>query len=50
MHLDDPTYANVAPDPTMYFPSVLKTPAVPAPYWKMVTVPERQLDDEALVL
>lgn len=23
----------------MYLPSVLKTPDVPAPYWKMVTVP-----------
>jgi hypothetical protein len=33
------TYAKVAPDPTIYFPSILITPADPAPYWNMVTTP-----------
>lgn len=33
------SYLNVAPEPTMYFPSVLMTPAWPPPYWKTVTVP-----------
>ena len=32
-------YANMPPEAPMYLPSVLKTPAVPAPYWKIVTVP-----------
>lgn len=35
------TYAKVAPDPTIYFPSSLMTPADPAPYWKIVTTPAR---------
>jgi hypothetical protein len=34
-------YAKVAPDPTIYFPNVLVTPADPAPYWKIVTTPPR---------
>jgi hypothetical protein len=33
------THANVAPDPTIYFPSNLMTPADPAPYWNIVTTP-----------
>jgi hypothetical protein len=33
------SYANMPPEAPMYLPSVLKTPAVPAPYWKTVTVP-----------
>ena len=35
------TYPNIEPEPIMYFPSVLMTPAWPAPYWKIVTVPAR---------
>ena len=31
---------NVAPDPTIYLPNVRITPAGPAPYWNIVTVPE----------
>lgn len=36
-----PTYAKVAPEPTMYFPSILMTPVDPAPYWNIVTTPPR---------
>jgi hypothetical protein len=35
------SYPNIDPEPTMYFPRVLMTPAWPAPYWKIVTVPAR---------
>lgn len=33
------TYPNVAPDPSMYCPSVLMTPFGPAPYLMMLTEP-----------
>jgi hypothetical protein len=33
------TNPNVAPDPAMYWPSVLMIPFGPAPYRKMLTVP-----------
>jgi hypothetical protein len=32
-------YPKVAPDPSIYLPSVRITPFGPAPYWKIVTVP-----------
>lgn len=33
-------YPKVAPEPSMYWPSVLMMPFGPAPYLKMLTVPE----------
>ena len=33
------SYPNVAPDPSMYWPSVRIIPLGPAPYLKMLTVP-----------
>jgi hypothetical protein len=41
--LETATYPNVAPDPSMYWPSVLIIPFGPAPYLKMLTVPERHV-------
>ena len=32
-------YPNVAPEPSMYWPSVRMMPLGPAPYLKMLTVP-----------
>ena len=37
--LETQAYPKVAPEPSMYLPSVRMTPLGPAPYWKMVTVP-----------
>ena len=37
-------YPKVAPEPSMYWPSVLMMPLGPAPYLKMLTVPELELD------
>lgn len=34
-------YPNVAPEPSIYCPSVLMIPLGPAPYLKMLTVPAR---------
>lgn len=36
----DQPYPNVAPEPSMYCPSVLMMPFGPAPYLKMLTVPK----------
>jgi hypothetical protein len=36
---EDQTYPKVAPEPSMYCPSVLMMPFGPAPYLKMLTVP-----------
>ena len=35
------SYPNVAPEPSIYCPSVLMIPLGPAPYLKMLTVPVR---------
>ena len=37
---NDKTCPNVAPDPSIYWPSVLMIPLGPAPYLKILTVPE----------
>jgi hypothetical protein len=46
---EDLTYPKVAPDPSIYCPSVLITPFGPAPYLMMLTEPGRKLEGLSIV-
>jgi hypothetical protein len=46
---DDLTYPKVAPDPSIYCPSVLITPFGPAPYLMMLTEPGGKLEGLSIV-
>ena len=46
--METAAYPNVAPDPSMYCPSVLMMPFGPAPYLKMLTVPELRVRPPSL--